>query len=151
MPPARSSVLAGQADKERPAAGVGAAKKNPQASGSGRRVAQTACSPKPGLRAPGDRLACCRQLLLGPSAESQGDKTEAGFKRDTKWSLQRALQQSGPVQTDVLVQGRGLEKHIAQYPSCARMLGLDRVIGNAGCIRQPPHPPGPVLCGELYV
>ena len=64
MPPARSSVLAGQADKERPAAGVGAAKKNPQASGSGRRVAQTACSPKPGLRAPGDRLACCRQLLL---------------------------------------------------------------------------------------
>lgn len=74
---------------------------------------------------PGTGLAWSHQLLCGLFAGSSGDKTQPGFKRDTKWFLHRALQPSGPIQTPVLTQGRGLKKHNAQYPSCARMLGPD--------------------------
>lgn len=80
---------------------------------------------------PGTSLAWCQQLLLGPFAESHGDKTEPSFRRDTKWSLHRALLQSGPTQTSVLMQERGLKKHKVQYPSRSRIWGLDRIINNA--------------------
>lgn len=90
---------------------------------------------------PGTQLAGCQQLWPGPFAESQGDKTEPGFKRDTKWSLQRALQQFGPRQTDALMEGRDLEKHNVQRPLHAQMLGLDRITNNAALIQQQPPPP----------
>lgn len=135
------SVLAGQEDKEWPAAGEGVGQEKPQVSSGGRRAARMACPPELGLRAPRDpagRVPAAAAWSLCREPERQN---RPGFKRDTKWSLQKALQQFGPRQTDDLTQGRGLEKHNVQRPLHARMLGLDRIINNATLIQQQPPPP----------
>lgn len=90
---------------------------------------------------PGTGLAWCQQLWLRPFAESQGHKTEPSFQSDTKWSLHRAPQRSGPTQARVLVQQKGLEKHEVQPPSRASMLGWERMKHNATRVWQHP-PPG---------
>ena len=110
--------------QEWPAAGVEAGQEKPP----GLRWWQEGCSDALPTRAwplssGGPAWPSASSCCLVP-AENQGDKTEPGFKRDTKWSLHRALQQSGPIQTDALTQGGGLEKRNVQYPSCARMLCL---------------------------
>ena len=145
VPPAGSSVLAGRAGKEGQQQGWEQAKKNPQASVvagglPGRPAHRSLASELPGIS-----LAWCQHLLLAHFAESQGNKTELSSKRDTKWSLHRVLQQVGPIQTDVLTQGRGLEKPNVQYPSCARTSDSDRIINNAARTQQARYLPGTVL------
>ena len=89
-------------------------RKTPPASAVAGGLAGQPAHRSPATELPGTGLAWCQQLLLSPFAESQGDKTEPSFKKDTKWSLHRALPQSGPTQTGVLTQERGLEKHNIQ-------------------------------------
>lgn len=135
MPLAGSSVRARQAG-EASSTGGSRPRKTPRphavAGGLPGQPAHRSLAPE----LPGTGLAWRQQLLLCPFAKSQGDKTEPSFKRDTQWSLHRALQQSGPAQTGVLTQEGGLEKQKVQYPSLARMLGLERMKSNATGVQQ---------------
>lgn len=138
-------MLAGQAGKEWPAAGVGAGQEKPP----GLRRWQEGC--------PDGRLTeAWPQSAWGPAWPAAGSWCSAPLQRarETKQSLALKETQSGLFKeprsdldqcSPMLSCREGAPRSItytSHCPSHARMLGSDRPINNVACIQQPPFLPG---------